>query len=47
MAEGTGALTTSKNITLSWAQRRFAKTVPLDYITTVGLTMTASWVRVE
>ena len=32
MAEGTGALTTSKNITLFWAQRRFTKTVPLDSI---------------
>ena len=28
--EGTGALTTSKNIALFWSQRRFAKTVPLD-----------------
>ena len=28
--EGTGALTTSKTITLFWAQRRYAKTVPLD-----------------
>ena len=40
--EGTGALTTSKNITLFWAQRRFTKTVPLDSKTNVGLTMTAS-----
>ena len=38
MAEGTGALTTSKNITLFWAQRRFTKTVPLDSKTNVGLT---------
>ena len=29
-AEGTGALTTSKSITLFWAQRCFTKTVPLD-----------------
>ena len=42
MAEGTGALTTSKNITLFWAQRRFAKTVPLDPKTNVALTTTAS-----
>ena len=41
-AKGTGALTTSKNITLFWAQRRFTKTVPLDPQTNVGLTMTAS-----
>ena len=40
-AEGTGALTTSKNITLFWAQRRFTKTVPLDTNTNVGLTTTA------
>ena len=42
MAEGTGALTTSKNVTLFWAQRRFTKTVPLDSRTNVGLTTTAS-----
>ena len=41
-AEGTGALTTSKNITLFWAQRCFTKTVPLDSKTSVGLTTTAS-----
>ena len=40
--EGTGALTMSKNIMLFWSQRRFAKTVPLDTSTNVGLTMTAS-----
>ena len=40
--EGTGALTTSKNITLFWSQRRFAKTVPLDPRTNMGLTTTAS-----
>ena len=45
MAEGTGALTTSKNITLFWAQRRFTKTVPLDDRTNVGLTTTASGAR--
>ena len=45
MAEGTVALTTSKNITLFWAQRRFTKTVPLDPKTNVGLTMTASGAR--
>ena len=45
MAEGTGALTTSKNITLFWAQRRFTKTVPLDSKTNVGLTMTAPGAR--
>ena len=44
-AEGTGALTTSKNITLFWAQRHFTKTVPLDPKTNVGLTMTASGAR--
>ena len=43
--EGTGALTTSKNITLFWAQRRFTKTVPLDSKTNVGLTTTASGAR--
>ena len=45
MVEGTGALTTSKNITLFWAQRRFTKTVPLDSKTNVGLTTTASGAR--
>ena len=45
MAEGTGALTTSKNITLFWAQRRFTKTVPLDPKTNVGITMTTSGAR--
>ena len=45
MAEGTGALTTSKNITLFWAQRRFAKIVPLDSTMNVGLTTTASGER--
>ena len=44
-AEGTGALTTSKNITLFWAQRRFTKTVPLDPNTNVGLTTTAAGAR--
>ena len=43
--EGTGALTTSKTITLFWAQRRYAKTVPLDSKTNVGLTMTAAGAR--
>ena len=43
--EGTGALTTSKNITLFWAQRRFTKTVPLDLKTNVGLTTTAPGAR--
>ena len=43
--EGTGALTTSKNVTLFWAQRRFTKTVPLDSKTNVGLTTTASGAR--
>ena len=43
--EGTGALTTSKNITLFWSQRRFAKTVLLDPQTNVGLTTTASGAR--
>ena len=41
-AKGTGALTTSKNITLFWAQRRFTKTVPLYPKTNVGLSITAS-----
>ena len=40
--EGTGALRTSKHITLFWSQVHFAKTVPLDPSTNVGLTMTAS-----
>ena len=40
--EGTGALTTTKNVTLFWAQRRFSKTIPLDTKTNVGLTTTAS-----
>ena len=40
--EGTGALTTSKNITLFWSQRHFAKTVTLDPSTNVGLATTAS-----
>ena len=44
-AEGTSALTTSKNITLFWAQRRFTKTVPLDPNTNVGLTTTAPGAR--
>ena len=44
-AEGTGALTTSKNITLFWAQRRYVKTVPLDTRTNVGLTTTAAGAR--
>ena len=43
--EGTGALTTSKNITLFWAQRRYIKTVPLDTKTNVGLTTTAAGAR--
>ena len=34
-------MTTSKNITLFWAQRHFTKTVPLDPKTNVGLTTTA------
>ena len=44
-AEGTGALTTSKNITLFWAQRRYVKTVPLVTKTNVGLTTTAAGAR--
>ena len=43
--EGTGALTTSKNITLFWSQRRFAKTVLLGLRTNVGLTTTTSRAR--
>ena len=43
--EGTGSLTTSKNITLFWSQRRFTKTVPLDPWTNVGLTTTAAGTR--
>ena len=43
--EGTGALTTSKTITLFWAQRHYAKTVPLDSKTNVGLTTTAAGAR--
>ena len=43
--EGTGSLTTSKNITLFWSKRRFTKTVPLDPRTNVGLTTTAAATR--
>ena len=43
--EGTGALTTSKNVTLFWSQRRYSKTVPLDPKTNVGMTTTASGAR--
>ena len=43
--EGTGALTTSKNIMLFWSQRRFTKTVPLDPTTNMGLTTMASGAR--
>ena len=43
--EGTGALPTSKNMTLFWSQRRFSKTVPLDPKMNVGLTTTASGTR--
>ena len=43
--EGTGALMTSKNITLFWSQRCFANTVPLDPSTNMGLTTTASSAR--
>ena len=43
--EGTRSLTTSKNITLFWSQRRFAKTIPLDLWTNVGLTTTAAGTR--
>ena len=45
MAEGTGASTTSKNITLFWSQSCFATTIPLDPRTNVGLTTTASGAR--
>ena len=40
--EGTGSMTTSKNITLFWSQRQFVKTVPFDPRTNVGLTTTAA-----
>ena len=43
--EGTGSMTTSKNITLFWSQRQFVKTVPLDPRTNVGLTTTAAGTR--
>ena len=43
--EGTGSLTTSKNITLFWSQRRFTKAVPLDPRTNMGLTTTAAGTR--
>ena len=43
--EGTGAITTSKNITLFWSQRRFTKTVSLDKTTNVGLTTMAPGTR--
>ena len=43
--EGTASLTTTKNITLFWSQRRFTKTVPLDPRTNVGLTTTAAGTR--
>ena len=38
--EGTGAITTTKNITLFWSQRQFTKTVPLDPTTNVDLITT-------
>ena len=44
-AEGTGALTTSKNIILFWSQRRYSKTVRLDSKTNMGMTTTASGAR--
>ena len=43
--EGTGSLTTSKNITLFWSQLRFTKTVLLDPRTNMGLTTTAPGTR--
>ena len=43
--EGTGALTTSKNIILFWSQRRYSKLVPLNPKTNVGMTTTASGAR--
>ena len=43
--ERTGALTTRKTITLFWAQQRYAKTIPLDSKTNVGLTTTAAGAR--
>ena len=43
--EGTGSMTTSKNITLFWSQRQFVKTVPLDPRTNMGLTTTAAGTR--
>ena len=43
--EGTGSLTTSKNITLFWSQRRLMKTDPLDPRAYVGLTTTAAGTR--
>ena len=38
-------MTTSKNITLFWSQRRFTKTVPLDPRTNVGVTTSAAGTR--
>ena len=43
--KGTGSLTTSKNITLFWSQRRLTKTVPLDPRTNMGLTTTVAGTR--
>ena len=43
--EGTGALTTSKNIILFWSQRRYSKMAPLNPKTNVGMTTTASGAR--
>ncbi|KAL7563769.1 hypothetical protein ACA910_020453 [Epithemia clementina (nom. ined.)] len=43
--EGTGCLTTSKEIILFWKQRQFKKTIPLSATTNVGVTTTAPGIK--
>ena len=40
--EGTGSITNSKNITLFWGQRKYAKTILLDKNLNIGLTWMVS-----
>ena len=43
--EGTGAITTSKTITLFWGQRKFSKTVVLDPCLNIGITTTSCGIK--
>ncbi|KAL7561622.1 hypothetical protein ACA910_001490 [Epithemia clementina (nom. ined.)] len=43
--EGTGCLTTSKEIILFWKQRQHRKTIPLSATTNVGVTTTAPGIK--